>query len=254
VSQVAEWSPERYRPLLRLQARQLRLTPRFERRFDSSDLVQETLLRAHRNRDQFRGRTETESLAWLHEVLLHVAADEVRKARAQKRDVALEQSLEALAADSSARWEKCLAGGELSPEAQAERREQLLRVSAAIEDLPDDQRDAVVLRELMGLPVAEVAARMGRTEKAVAGLLLRGREKLREMLAEEALAIRRRLYPPQGIPRRAPRPGHKPQQPGRLAEGAGGVRQGRALLPGRPGHVRRPPARLRRPQSRGRSP
>ena len=109
---AAAWSLERYRPLLRLQARQLQLMPRFERRFDSSDLVQETLLRAHRERGQFRGQGEAELLAWLHEILLHVAADEVRKATAQKRDVALEQSLEALAADSSARWEKYLADGD----------------------------------------------------------------------------------------------------------------------------------------------
>jgi RNA polymerase sigma-70 factor (ECF subfamily) len=185
VSTDAAWSLERYRPLLRIQARQLRLTPRFERRFDSSDLVQETLLRAHRERGQFRGQGEAELLAWLHEILLHVAADEVRKAMAQKRDVALEQSLEALAADSSARWQKYLADNAPSPEAQAERHEQLLRLSEAIDRLSDHQRDAVILRDLMGLSLVEVAARMGRTERSVAGLLHRGHETLRKIVADE---------------------------------------------------------------------
>jgi RNA polymerase sigma-70 factor (ECF subfamily) len=176
---------ERYRPLLRLLVRQLRLMPRFERRFDASDLVQETLLRAHRERGQFRGRGEAELLAWLQGILLHVAADEVRKAKAQKRDVALEQSLEALAADSSARYEKYLADGAPSPEALAEWHEQLLHLSEAIERLQDDQRDVITLRDLMGLSLAEVAARVGRTERSVAGLLYRGHEALRKVVADE---------------------------------------------------------------------
>jgi RNA polymerase sigma-70 factor (ECF subfamily) len=185
VPAAAAWSPERYRPLLRLQARQLQLTPRFERRFDSSDLVQETLLRAHRARGQFRGQGEAELLAWLHEILLHVAADEVRKATAQKRDVALEQSLEALAVDSSARWEKYLADRAPSPAARAERHEELLRLAEAVERLPNDQRDAVILRDVMGLPLVEVAARMRRGERSVAGLLHRGHESLRQMVADK---------------------------------------------------------------------
>src|SRR5262249_21646489 len=130
-------------------------------------------------------RGEAALMAWLHEILLHIAADEVRKATAQKRDMALEQSLEALAADSSARWEKYLADSAPSPEAQAERQEQVLRLSEVIDRLPEDQRDAVLLRDLMGLSLREVAARTGRTERSVAGLLYRGHEALRKMLADE---------------------------------------------------------------------
>jgi RNA polymerase sigma-70 factor (ECF subfamily) len=185
VAQLPSLDLERYRPLLRVQARQLRLTPRFARRFDSSDLVQLTLLHAHQHRDEFRGTTEAELLKWLHEILRHVATDEVRRARAQKRDLALEQSLQAALADSSLRLERFLADRGPAPDARAEREELLVRVAAAIDQLPEDQRDAVVLRDLMSLPVAEVAARLGRTEKAAAGLLLRGRARLRELLADK---------------------------------------------------------------------
>jgi RNA polymerase sigma-70 factor, ECF subfamily len=185
VSQLPGLDLERYRPLLRVQARQLRLTPRFARRFDSSDLVQLTLLRAHQCHGEFRGGTEAELLRWLHEILLHVAADQVRRATAKKRDLGLEQSLQAVLNDSSLRLEQFLAGRGEAPDAQAEREELLLRVAGAIDQLPGDQRDAVVLRDLMGLPVAEVAARMGRTTKAAAGLLLRGRARLRELLTDD---------------------------------------------------------------------
>ena len=48
-----EWHPERYRDLLCMLARQIQLDPRLRRRFDSSDLVQEALLKATQNLDSF---------------------------------------------------------------------------------------------------------------------------------------------------------------------------------------------------------
>jgi RNA polymerase sigma-70 factor (ECF subfamily) len=185
MSPTPERELERYRPLLRLQIRQMQLDRRLQRRFDSSDLVQETLLRAHANQARFRGQTEAERVKWLQQILAHVVTDEVRKARAQKRDLALEQSLEAVMADSSARLEEYLASNQASPSRQAERQELLLRLAAALDQLPEDQRDVVIQRDLQGAPVSHIAEQLGRTEKSVAGLLLRGRRKLRELLDEE---------------------------------------------------------------------
>ena len=51
--------------------------------------------------------------------------------------------------------------------------------------LPDDQRRAVELHHLQGLPSAEIAVRLGRTEIAVAGLLRRGLKKLRQMIRRD---------------------------------------------------------------------
>jgi RNA polymerase sigma-70 factor (ECF subfamily) len=178
------WQPERYRPLLRLQLRQMELDPRLQRRFDSSDLVQEALLRAHTHRNEFRGQTEGELVKWLQEILANALVDEVRKARAQKRDVALEQSLQAVVADSSARLDAYLTANQASPSQQVERQELLLRIAAAVDQLPGDQRDVIIQRDLLGSPVAQIAEQLGRSEKSVAGLLLRGRRKLRELLAD----------------------------------------------------------------------
>ncbi len=178
------WRLEDYRNWLRMQARQLQLDPRLQRRFDLSDLVQETMLRAHQHLDGFRGVTEAEMVKWLHEILVNVLTDEIRRAKAQKRDVRVEHSLQAVVADSSARLEACLATPESSPSQKAERRELLQGLAAAVEQLPDDQRDVVVQRDLLGLPVHTIAEQLGKTDKAVAGLLLRGRRKLRELLDE----------------------------------------------------------------------
>src|SRR5260370_39991800 len=99
------WQLERYRALLRLRARQLHFDPRLKRRFDSSDLVQETLLKAHKNLHQFRGQTEAELVKWLQEILAHVLADQGRTARTGKRNLNLERSLERGEAETSGRLE-----------------------------------------------------------------------------------------------------------------------------------------------------
>ncbi len=178
------WHPERYRPLLRLQVRQLQLDPRLQRRFDESDLVQETLLRAHRGLADFRGDNEAALLNWLEQILANVLTDAVRREHADKRDVALEQSLDAALEQSSARLADYLAANGVSPAERVERQEQLLRLAGALERLPDDYRDVIIHRELRGASLDEIAARMGRTGKSVAGLLLRARRRLRELLDE----------------------------------------------------------------------
>src|SRR5262245_23531834 len=161
-----------------LLARQLYLNPLLLARFDESDLVQETMLRAHANLVQFRGTTEAELIAWLQRILANVFRDKLSEAHADKRDVDLEQSLE----QSSARLETFLAGDQSSPSQQAERKEMLIRLAEALEELPEDQRDVFIQRDLLGVKVGEIAERLKKTEKSVAGLLLRARRTLRDAL------------------------------------------------------------------------
>src|SRR5262249_42956340 len=152
-----EWRPELYRALLRLQAQQMRLDPRLRRRQDASDIAHEAIVKAFKKRSQLRGRTEGEFVRWLQQILAHEAIITVRRERAEKRDVALEQSLHATAAESSLRWEAVLADRNGSPAEEAEWRELLLRLVAAIDQLPDGQHEVVVCRDLMGMAVADIA-------------------------------------------------------------------------------------------------
>ena len=54
---------------------------RLRAKVDASDLVQETMLEAHRDFDRFQGHSEQEWLAWLKRILAHNAADFVRRYR-----------------------------------------------------------------------------------------------------------------------------------------------------------------------------
>ncbi len=176
------WQPENYRDMLKLMARRLCLDRRLKRRFDSSDLVQQSLLKAHENVDQFEGPDEPRFLRWLHAILVNTARDRLREEQAAKRDLDLEVCLQGAAADSSACLEKWLAADQSSPEQQAQRRELLLAVMNALEQIPAEQREAVLSYDVEAEPQRVIAARMGRTTKAVAMLIYRGLTTLRERL------------------------------------------------------------------------
>jgi RNA polymerase sigma-70 factor (ECF subfamily) len=109
----------------------------------------------------------------------------IDKLEGAKRDVAWECSLAAALAQSSARLEALLQSSPTSPSHQALRHEELLQLSAALAQLPEEQRLAVEMHYLQGCTVAAVAEHMGRTERSVAGLVRRGLQALRVLMADE---------------------------------------------------------------------
>jgi RNA polymerase sigma-70 factor, ECF subfamily len=174
---------ERFREYLALLAR-LHLHPRLRSKLGPSDIVQQTMLKAAQNLSQFRGGTEAEWAGWLRRILTNTLLDAVRHFQGAEHDVALERSLASLT-QSSARLEALLHGSPTSPGDQVLKNEQLLHLAAALAELPEDQRLALEMHYLQGCTVAEVAAHMTRTERSVAGLVRRGLQKLRELLADE---------------------------------------------------------------------
>jgi RNA polymerase sigma-70 factor (ECF subfamily) len=174
-------SPERFRSYLRVLA-ELHLGRAGRERLDPSDVVQDTMLEAHRKRHQFRGRTEAEMAAWLRSMLACNLADAARALRRGKRDVARERSLEAAIHQSSARLEAWLVSAQASPSERLDRHEAVLELLDALTALPTAQRRALVMRHCQGYSLARIADELDRTPAAVAGLLKRGLATLRTIL------------------------------------------------------------------------
>jgi RNA polymerase sigma-70 factor (ECF subfamily) len=174
---------ERYRDYLCLLAR-VQLSGRLKAKLDASDVVQQTLLQAHAARDQFRGATEAEWLAWLRSILANTLAGAARRFGAEARDLARERALEADLEQSSSRLEAMLAADQSSPSEQAVRQEEVLSLARAMACLSADEQQVVELRHLKGLAVGDIAQRIGRSRTAVAGLLFRALKKLRQLLQQ----------------------------------------------------------------------
>lgn len=170
---------ERYRSYLRLLA-QLDLDPRLGSKLDLSGVVQQTLFEAHRDSAQRRNLGEAPLLTWLRQILARNLLDEIRRVRRSGFDAIRDRPLDEL----SSRAEAALVAGLSSPSERAARGEELLRLAQFLEALPEDQRTVIVRHHLQGEPLASVAAAIGRTKPAVAGLLRRGLTALRDALVE----------------------------------------------------------------------
>ncbi|MGO8750677.1 MAG: sigma-70 family RNA polymerase sigma factor [Thermoguttaceae bacterium] len=173
---------ERFRSYLHLLA-EARLDRRLRSKFDPSDVVQQTLLHAHQAWPQFRGTSDGELAAWLRQILARTLLHDIRDYQRSKRAVSREQPLEAaVCQDSSHRLEAWLAAEQSSPSGCAARVEENLRLTEAVQTLPDGQREAVVLYYWQGCTLAEIGDHLGRSVAAAGGLLRRGLENLRRSL------------------------------------------------------------------------
>jgi RNA polymerase sigma-70 factor (ECF subfamily) len=177
---------EVHRAYLKLLA-QLEIGRRLRVKLDASDVVQETFLEAHRDFTRFRGKSGGAFARWLRRILATNLANLVKRHLGTKRrDARLEVELDATLGESSSRLGASLAGRESSPSRQAARREEAVLVADALNRLPDDYREVLVLRHLEGLSFADVSTQMGRTEDSVKNLWARALAKLRRVLGADA--------------------------------------------------------------------
>lgn len=171
---------DEYRSYLLLLAR-MQLDPAVQARVDASDVVQQTLMEAHAKQAQFSGDADALA-AWLRTGLANNIRDALRAARRGRRDVRREVAIQEAVDQSSVRLAGLFAGRDPSPSQQAVHAEELLRMAAALDEIPEAQREAIVRHHLQGCSLAETARALDRTEAAVAGLLHRGLRKLRTLM------------------------------------------------------------------------
>ena len=157
------------------------LARRFGRGADAEDVLQETLLRAWQSIHRLRGREGSIFRRWLCMIAKHVIQD---RARRLKRERAAFDSRLAIQSPRSkgGKWgcADALLAAKVDPPSKVVRRnERFERLEEAMSTLSPVHRKVVFLARVQGLPIKEVARRIGRSDDATSMLLLRAMHKLK---------------------------------------------------------------------------
>lgn len=112
-------------------------------------------------------------------------ANALRDFTRDKRDIGRERSVEEALDESTTRVEEWLVAEQSTPSQAAEKHEETLRLANALLQLPEAQREALVLQHWEGWSLAQIGEKLGRSPAAVAGLIKRGLSQLRSLLQQE---------------------------------------------------------------------
>lgn len=159
-------------PLFHFAFRQLRSAPAAE------DVVQEAFVRVVQSAAEFKN--EARFTTWVYTITRNLCIDQLRK-RAHRRHPSLDEArgddgdrtLGEVVADKGADVERQAAGAELKQQ-----------VAAAVEQLPPDQKEVFLMREVANLPFKEIAEITGVPENTVKSRMRYALERLQAALKE----------------------------------------------------------------------
>jgi RNA polymerase sigma-70 factor (ECF subfamily) len=145
--------------------------------------TQETLLRVLSHIHTFEGRSKFTT--WVHKIAVRIAITELRRKRWM--DTSLDDLLEG---DGAMESLSLMAEPKPSPEITTEQTELMAQVERLIsEELTEKQRNAIVAIRIHGMPVEEVARRMGMNRNALYKLIHDARLRLKERLEETGMSV-----------------------------------------------------------------
>jgi RNA polymerase sigma-70 factor (ECF subfamily) len=160
---------ERVRRIVRF-----RMGPELRSHLESMDLVQEALVEAVLDLDQFRYSSEGDFLRWLSRIVENTIRDNMDKAHAAKRDIRRQVPLDhvAIRADRPA-YDAKIPIATTTPSVVLSLREDLDRLEKVMDQLKPAYREVIVLAKIEGLSLKEIAGKLNKTPAAVAMLLSR---------------------------------------------------------------------------------
>ncbi len=180
----------KYRNYLLLIANQ-DLDANLRAKLGASDVVQESMMLAQKNFEQFRGESEQEFLGWLKTILVNDLRNNRRQFATRKRDAGLELNLQ----EQSSVKDR-LVDANLTPSSDAMQRERAQALSAALSGLSDDHRQVIQLRNFEQLDFEAVGQRMNRSADAARKLWARALESLQAQLSSSSPELLTGIFEP----------------------------------------------------------
>ena len=148
----------------------------------SEEVAQDTLLRVLESLHTFEGRSRFTT--WVHKIAVRIALTELRRKR--WRDVSLDELTENAPGQGPL---GVLTAHVAGPEVVAEQSDMIAHLQRVIsEKLTEKQREALIATRIHGMPMEEVARRMGTNRNALYKLLHDARLRLKTRLEEEGLS------------------------------------------------------------------
>ncbi len=138
---------------------------------DAADLTQEVFLRAWRSLSKFRGDSAVST--WLYRITMNICIDFSRRKTVQPVPLTDEEGTELPLPDNRAAH---------SPEAALEQQELSAELQAALQELSEEHRQAILLRDISGLSYQEIGRMLSLEEGTVKSRLSRARRNLRSIL------------------------------------------------------------------------
>lgn len=148
-----------------------------QNRQDAEEVTQDVFVKVHEGMGEFRG--EAAMRTWIYRIAINACLDRIKAAKRAKRSV---WSMLGFSGDETER----IAGSNFDhPGVRMEQREATEQIFGRINELPAQQKTALLLKTMEGLSQNEVAEVMGTSAKAVESLLSRARQQLRKELGSE---------------------------------------------------------------------
>nr|WP_297280353.1 sigma-70 family RNA polymerase sigma factor [uncultured Butyricicoccus sp.] len=142
---------------------------------DAADITQEVFLRAWKSLDTFRGDSSLST--WLYRVTSNLCVDFARKKTSEGFAVSIDDEESPAASIADPSWA-------VQPEQAAENQELREELQYALAQLSEEHRRVVLLRDVAGLPYADIARTLGLEDGTVKSRLARARAALRKILIE----------------------------------------------------------------------
>ena len=149
----------------------------------AEDIAQDSLIKAWKHIGSFRG--DCSFSTWLFRITVNTARDSMRSA---SRHAAVSLTKVTDEEEDGEQWDIPVTSGDAIPDDALEKKEQIIAVRKAIESLPDEQRQVIIMRDIHDLSYQTIADALGLELGTVKSRINRGRASLKALLSKMNLS------------------------------------------------------------------
>lgn len=163
----------------------MKLGPKLRTKMESMDVVQEVMVRVVKGFEKFDPKNEAAFIHWMSKLVQNEIRDLADYHGAAKRDLNAEVANKKDSTIVSSVLSNIPANSEWRPSFQMKLKEEVLELEAALDQLPEKQREIVIMRQYEELSFKEIGQELGCSEDAARMQFARGIDKLADLMTSK---------------------------------------------------------------------